>query len=253
MKFVLLTSNLKRHLFLSKKIKDSFPNDSVITFLEEKNQQYNEDTLTQFHFKQLDLEIDKICDCIDTHEKCLLVNRGHFKDSAFIDSIKLLKPDLIITYGCGIISNELLNLNIPCIGSHQGLPQYYRGSGSNFFAFINKDLTRMGVSIHILDSGIDTGDIIRQEHIVPSRDETYYSYSAKLIKATVENYCEAVNNFRNTRQITGKSLANKGILYQRKDLSFEMIYRCIQMQTQKSFYGWYKYSLNRNGKCRLMK
>lgn len=75
------------------------------------------------------------------------------------------KFDFLISYGYRfIINKDILNL-FPntAINLHISLLPYNRGSDPNFWSFI--DGTPKGVSIHYINEGVDTGDIIAQKEV----------------------------------------------------------------------------------------
>ncbi|MDC0161536.1 methionyl-tRNA formyltransferase [Marine Group III euryarchaeote] len=79
----------------------------------------------------------------------------------FIDSIRTLKPDLIILAGFGYIVNETF-LSIPkyfSINLHGGKLPKYRGSSPMNWALINGEKT-FTLSIIQVDSGVDTGGVL---------------------------------------------------------------------------------------------
>jgi len=80
------------------------------------------------------------------------------------DWVKLLKPDLIVVF----YMSQLLKKNIfsiprhGTINLHPSLLPKYRGPNPWFWTYYNHDL-RPGVTVHYIDEGEDTGDIIYQE------------------------------------------------------------------------------------------
>ena len=73
--------------------------------------------------------------------------------------------DLVISFGYRKILNKTLlkKLVRPAINLHISYLPYNRGAHPNFWSFI--DNTPKGVSIHEIDSGIDTGKIIFRQKI----------------------------------------------------------------------------------------
>ena len=133
------------------------------------------------------------------------------------------------------------------IGSHQGLPQYYRGSGSNFFAFINGDCSKMGVSVHLLDDGIDTGPVISQLAPKPEISDTYYSFSAQLICLTFNLFINQIEKIKiDNNQPSATPLNTKGTLFQRHHFTPHLLNKMFRMQMEKSFHQWYIESLKKN-------
>lgn len=77
--------------------------------------------------------------------------------------IKKQKIDCIICFGYGRLLTRAVTKAVPCINIHGGYLPHNRGPNPNLWAWIND--TPKGVSIHYIDSGIDTGDIIAQKKI----------------------------------------------------------------------------------------
>lgn len=82
------------------------------------------------------------------------------------DTIKFISQidfDIAITFGVSILNSETIDaLNNKILGIHLGLSPYYRGSGSNFFPFVNNELEAVGYTLMHLDKGVDTGQIVHQ-------------------------------------------------------------------------------------------
>ena len=94
-------------------------------------------------------------------------------------SKELLKYyDFAISYGYRhIIKEDCLGI-IPIINLHIAYLPYNRGADPNYWSFV--DNTPSGVTIHNIDKGIDTGDILVQKKVKLSRRETLRSSYAKL-------------------------------------------------------------------------
>ena len=85
------------------------------------------------------------------------------KNNLKIDDIK--KNDFIISFGYKkIIKKNLIDkTKKPIVNLHMSYLPYNRGAHPNFWSFVNN--TVKGVSIHEIDSGIDTGRVILQKRI----------------------------------------------------------------------------------------
>ncbi|AKB17610.1 methionyl-tRNA formyltransferase [Methanosarcina sp. WWM596] len=84
----------------------------------------------------------------------------------YIDYIKDSNPDLIVVCGYKyIIRNEIFNIpRFKSINIHPSYLPYYRGQHVVNWAIANGE-NETGVTIHFVDKGIDTGDIIVQKKI----------------------------------------------------------------------------------------
>ncbi len=117
--------------------------------------------------------------------------------------IKSFDPEIIIIFGSSIIKEPLLSL-LPygrMINLHLGLSPYYRGSGTNFWPFVNDELEYVGSTILCLDQGIDTGDIVT--HIVPKFEigDTVHTVGCKVIKKSATQINEIIEFIRGGRTL----------------------------------------------------
>jgi methionyl-tRNA formyltransferase len=89
------------------------------------------------------------------------------------DELKIFEPDFIVVIAYGqILSEEVLSIpKIACINVHASLLPKYRGSACLQAPILNGDY-KTGVTIMLMDKGLDTGDILRQEKIDLDGTET---------------------------------------------------------------------------------
>jgi len=135
---------------------------------------------------------------------------------------KILKTKTINSFKYGII-----NL-------HGGPLPYYKGSCNNIFAILNKE-KKFGVTLHYIDEGIDTGDIIAQKIFSVSQEETGYSLYLKTIHKGFELFEENINSIINLTNIRIKqndiksNYFKKSYYYKKKDLEN---FKCIDIKNQ---------------------
>jgi len=103
------------------------------------------------------------------------------KDSNVVSYVASLSPDLIVVAAYGrIITSEILNLpEFGCLNVHPSLLPYYRGSSPVATAIMRGDEVT-GVTIMLLDKGMDTGPILAQENVSISAEDTTGSLTAHL-------------------------------------------------------------------------
>lgn len=99
----------------------------------------------------------------------------------FINRMKLYDSELFVSMSFNqIFKAEMINLpKYKTINCHAGKLPFYRGRNILNWALIN-DEKEFGITVHYLDEGIDTGDIILQE-TYPITDED--DYNTLLIRA----------------------------------------------------------------------
>lgn len=122
------------------------------------------------------------------------------------NTLKEYGPDWIVSYGYRhIIKKEILDL---CpdrfINLHIAYLPWNRGADPNLWSWIEE--TPKGVTIHYIDAGVDTGDIITQKEVGFTGSETLASSYAKLQEEAETLFREAWPTIR-----AGKSERRKQI------------------------------------------
>ena len=111
------------------------------------------------------------------------------------------------------------------INSHQGLSPYYRGSATNFWPFVNRELQYVGLTMHYIDEGIDTGQIICHGFPNIEIDDNMHSIGCKVIQETAMFFDIIFKMIENGNRPIGVKQWAKGKLYQRKDFNSKAIIR----------------------------
>lgn len=95
--------------------------------------------------------------------------------------------DLVISYGYRFILDEktLSSASRPVINLHISYLPWNRGAHPNFWSFF--DGTPSGVSIHILDLGLDTGDVLFQKYVDFSVEEDTFVKTYWRLRFEVES------------------------------------------------------------------
>lgn len=114
----------------------------------------------------------------------------------FIDQIKEFDCDLFISLSFNqIFKREIIELpKFNSINVHAGKLPFYRGRNVLNWAIINGE-KEFGVTVHYIDEGIDTGDIILQNTYSISNNDDYntvlnraYDYCAETLESAVEKF-----------------------------------------------------------------
>jgi methionyl-tRNA formyltransferase len=98
-----------------------------------------------------------------------------------------LSPDLVVVAAFGqILPREIIEKpSLGCINVHPSLLPRYRGAAPINWSLIRGE-TKTGVTIMLMDEGLDTGDILAQEETVIEPDETYGVLHDRLAKMGAE-------------------------------------------------------------------
>jgi hypothetical protein len=167
MKLCLLTSNHLRHKYMAREL--SRKHDLGLIIAEDKGNQnqykgetLEDDELLQDHFdKREGMEKSFFDGSRFPSSKVVEVPRGEINSSDIVKILRDYAPEGVAVFGTGILKPDIFEAcNCKFVNAHQGLSPYYRGSGTNFFPFVNDELQYFGVTMHYIDKGIDTGNII---------------------------------------------------------------------------------------------
>lgn len=86
-------------------------------------------------------------------------------------------PDLVVINGTRILDAETLSaVDARFINIHAGITPLYRGVHGGYWALAASDPDHCGVTVHEVDTGVDTGRILRQEKIAVTRRDNFVTY-----------------------------------------------------------------------------
>ena len=92
------------------------------------------------------------------------VTRVAFSDlhsSATLATIRALAPDVMLVSGAPVLRPELFSLpRLGAVNLHYGIAPAYRGEDTLFWPLVKGDHESLGVTLHRIDSAIDTGRIL---------------------------------------------------------------------------------------------
>jgi methionyl-tRNA formyltransferase len=129
--------------------------------------------------------------------------------------------DFVISYGYRHILKKSIieSSDAPIINLHISYLPWNRGAHPNFWSFF--DCTPSGVSIHLIDEGVDTGPILYQRYVNFSKDQITFSQTYKQLILEIETLFK--ENLKEIVSGTYKPLAQrrKGSYHKVADLPSE--------------------------------
>lgn len=122
------------------------------------------------------------------------------KDASFIKELELLMPSVIVVAAYGqILPLEILRLpGFGCINIHASLLPKYRGAAPVNWAIINGEHFT-GVSIMLMDKGMDTGPVLLQREVKIEDCDTVGSLSSRLSRIGADALVEALRGLAEGR------------------------------------------------------
>ena len=138
---------------------------------------------------------------------------------AVVDFINKLRPDVVCVNGTNLLREPMLNLipNIPygIINLHTGLSPYSRGGNCNLFMLLEKHPELVGITIHHIDKGTDSGDIIISARLELKPGDNYAMIDAKTFRIGIDMLLVAIKQLIEGRAVRIKQW-EAGKLFLRK-------------------------------------
>jgi methionyl-tRNA formyltransferase len=108
----------------------------------------------------------------------ILIRVRSVNDPRTMEALNQAHPDFIVVHGTRIISSEVLQaMQTPFVNMHAGITPLYRGVHGAYWALVNHDQANCGVTIHLVDKGIDTGGILAQASIDRKPEDNFITYT----------------------------------------------------------------------------
>jgi methionyl-tRNA formyltransferase len=93
------------------------------------------------------------------------------------DALRELNPDVVAVYGTRIIRRDTLRaVAAPFINYHAGINPKYRGQHPGYWALVNGDPEHAGVTVHLVDEGVDTGAVLYQARVAFTSEDDITTY-----------------------------------------------------------------------------
>ncbi len=225
MNILILTTDTYHHLFFVKQIKKRYKNLSVI--LEKKKNKFNFKTYHQIAYK-----INKF------EKKFFFKNKKEFFDKSkkyndindlkCIKYIKRLKPNVIISFGIGLIKPKFLNnfKNSQIVNLHGGDLNRYRGLDSHMWSIYHNDFKSLITTLHFVKRKIDSGNIIFKKKIVINNKTKFESLRALNTVNCVKLVLKYLILLKKNKYIKNKKLNLLGRYY--SAIPNVLIDRCIK-------------------------
>jgi hypothetical protein len=115
---------------------------------------------------------------------CTVIQVGSVNADACRRELARLKPAVVLVIGTRIIRRETLSsVQAPFINYHAGINPKYRGMCGGYWALANGDAEHFGATVHLVDEGVDTGDVLYCESVARAAGDNFVTYPFRLAVA----------------------------------------------------------------------
>lgn len=120
--------------------------------------------------REMDLETEP-------NPECPIYPIGSVNSMAARTALAMVKPDVVVVIGTRIIGRATLEqIKVPAINAHMGWNPLYRGQCTGYWALAKGDPGHAGITIHLVDAGVDTGGILYQERFEATPADSFGTY-----------------------------------------------------------------------------
>lgn len=139
----------------------------------------------------------------------LILNVDNVHSQRVMNQLKALKPELIVINGTRILKRDFIAATpCPIVNIHVGITPKYRGVHGGYWALYNNEQHLFGVTLHEVDQGIDSGEIIAQKILEATAEDNFKTYPILQYAGGIQclrNYLEKKERNDQNEQLTSTS------------------------------------------------
>lgn len=146
---------------------------------------------------------------------------------AFAAQLRRLNPDVLLVTAAPILKPEIFEIpRLATLNVHRGIAPAYRGERNLFWALANNDFDNLGVTLHRIDRGIDTGPVLKYGYPALDPRDTEASLTAKSMRLAAQMIGDALDDAPETGlQGTRQHAAGRCYLAREQRVWRELHYR----------------------------
>ncbi|MBU0679594.1 MAG: formyl transferase [Verrucomicrobia bacterium] len=135
-------------------------------------------------------------DQLAKHHSIPIVPCGSVNNKDYIETLKNMEVDILLSVGTNQIFRPRL-LRVPrvvTLNVHSSLLPKYRGLDGLFWAMVHEEPT-VGVTVHVMNEGIDDGGIVEQQPFDVSPEDTLHALYMKAVDVGSQLLVNAVKKY----------------------------------------------------------
>ena len=102
-----------------------------------------------------------------------VVEVGNINDDASRETLASWAPDLGIVVGGRIVKRHILEIpRLGMLNKHSAILPKHRGLSGEYWCLYHEDFEHLGVTVHYVDPGLDSGNIVIQKRLTFTKGDT---------------------------------------------------------------------------------
>lgn len=229
MKLILITGDQVRHKFFADFLATQFDLELVVSEKKAYNfwdntKHFGQSMIIKDHFRSLEITERKFFSEAEWPQcKVLTIERGELRGDKIKAVLRQAKADIGIVFGSGILTPDIIAECPTLLNVHQGISPYFRGSGTNFWPFVFGKLEYVGVTLHQIDCGVDTGGIICHGFPEISSKHSMHDIGCECIKTSARLVTKVLNGTDASGKFYPIQQWSTGRVFKRADLTDQAI------------------------------
>ncbi|OHU90674.1 MULTISPECIES: formyl transferase [Pseudoalteromonas] len=120
---------------------------------------------------------------------------GDLNSKEAIAKIKALCPAVVVVNGTRILKEKLIgSIDAHFINTHVGITPQYRGVHGGYWSLCQDDEENCGVTVHLIDKGVDTGGVLYQGKIKVEKSDNFFTYPIKQLNCAIPLMKKAIQD-----------------------------------------------------------
>lgn len=111
------------------------------------------------------------------------------------EALKSANPKAVFVVSTRMIGAKTLSaIDAPFINYHSGINPAYRGMFGGYFALANGEPEHFGATVHLVDKGVDTGDVLYQSQVSVQPEDNFHTYLWRMAAGSREIVIKAMED-----------------------------------------------------------
>jgi folate-dependent phosphoribosylglycinamide formyltransferase PurN len=142
-----------------------------------------------------------------------------------VEYLRDLAPELILVNGTQLLREPILSLRPQIrhgiLNLHTGLSPYSRGANCNLYMVLEGHPELVGVTVHHIDPGIDSGDIIRSAQVPMEPDDNFETIDVRSFDVGINLLLEGARDLVEGRALRVRQWEQGKLFLQRTGYHYE--------------------------------
>ncbi len=211
MDVALLTTDTAHHAYFAAKLAERFAISTIV--VERRIAVAPFETFHPFEAEREGFERDVLLAGVERRLEAIAPVHEAESANHALDHLRAVSPDVVLVFGTGRLAPETIELAPICLNLHGGNPEEYRGLDSHLWAIYHRDFDGLVTTLHHVDAGLDTGDVVDIVPVPISRDMHLYELRSSNTEVCVQIVLDAFERIDSTGSAPSRPQACRGRYY----------------------------------------